>query len=171
MKPPARLVLLLALAVSALSAAPASARLPVDGLTAHFTACPAVGGSCSTPETGEIWIAPDDGKFEFWHELGHVFDYRTLDDTARAWFTHQFGRDGQPWESTSDAPAVGGRATEERFADAFALCHLHPHLHFRRRGGMRVYTWETSSGYLPTPRQHTRICNAIAVFELTRPRG
>lgn len=147
-------------------------RMPVSGLTAHFTGCPDYedGGSCASPETAEIWLAPDADEFDFWHEVGHVFDHQALDGRARAWLTRKLGFSAAtPWTSDAaeaDIAIFGTRTPDEVFADAFAACWLGRRPNGTLRGGMRVTNWQTGYGYRPSVRQHRRICNAISVYAL-----
>jgi hypothetical protein len=170
-----RLAVITAALMTLVVAPAAGARpLPVDGLTVHRESCPDYedGGSCARPETAEIWIAPDADRFDFWHEIGHVWDERVLDDRTRAWFAHKFRRlgvqPGDPWLGDHAFYARGGGAplAGELFADAFALCWTNwkP----RRRAGLVVSGWPIAYGYTPGMRLHRRICNAIAVLELVR---
>lgn len=160
-------------ALALLAAPAASARdMPVTGLTAHFTACPyyADGGSCAQPETAEVWIAPGSSRFEFWHEVGHVFDHQVLDDRAHSWFTRVLGfASGTPWEADEgfyEDHDFSQKSPDEMFADAFAACWLR--MKPRRQGGLLVSEWTTAYWYQPSVRQHRRVCNGIAVLGLVR---
>lgn len=147
--------------------------MPVEDLTVHYWACPFFkdGGSCSTPETAEIWIAPGTGAFDYWHEVGHVFDQQALTDQARAWMTARLGfAAGTAWDPTpaqSEPLQINApRTPSEVFADAFAACWLGMKPGGVRRHGMRFVEWMTGYSYYPTVRQHRRICNGIAVYAL-----
>jgi hypothetical protein len=147
--------------------APAGAHAAMDdGVTVHREACPfyADGGSCATPDTGEAWVEPGAGRFAYWHEVAHVWERRALADEHRAWFADLFGFPaGTAWDQGT---GPGTRGPSEVFADAFAACATRARVRGVRRGGMVVSAWSTAYGYLPTARQHQRVCNAIAVADL-----
>jgi hypothetical protein len=85
------------------------------------------------------------GRFEFFHELGHMYDDRVLTDQDRATFLRTMGYGSQWWTKT-DPPA-------ERFADAYALCAM-----WRRPTSFII---GGDYGYRPTPRQYRRVCALI----------
>lgn len=138
-------------------------------VTVHHADCPdyADGGSCADMATNEIWLAPNSGSFERWHEIGHLFDAQVLTDPDRAWFMRAFRMTGEWVRGTGDE-CLGKRCPDELFADAYAACANDLRPEGRRRDGMTVSDWTTSYGYFPTARQHRRVCNGIAVIGLVR---
>lgn len=122
------------------------------------TPCPyyAEGGSCSYTDSDAIYLAPGTGASVRYHEIGHQFDRQVLTDADRAWFMRLF-----------DIGATWDGAVEETFADAYAACAIPP-VRMVRRYGMRVFTFTTEFGYMPTFRQYRLACNAIAVIGLVR---
>jgi hypothetical protein len=161
---------LLAIFVSfAALAAPTSAlALERPAATVHYgTECPfyADGGSCATPEAGEIWLAPGASKFTLWHELGHIFDHDVLTDPQRAWFARLLGFKDVTWDQGT---GPGTRGPSEVFADAFATCATERPV--RRRGKWATTTNEVAYGWNYTPRQYRRVCTGIAVAQyLAKP--
>jgi len=78
----------------------------------------------------------------YWHELGHVFDMQVL---APSGLRPAFAAiDGRPWTTP---------ASEERFAQAYALC---AHNKILRRPYKSEY-----HAFSLTPRQFLRVCRLI----------
>ena len=126
--------------------------------------------SCADQENAVIWLAPDADRFTRWHELGHLFDAQLLTDADRAWFTARLGfAAGTPWIGDDDAWAeYGGMVVPaEHFADAYAMCALGLSPGGRRgRDGRIEVGWIDTYGYMPSVRQHRRICDAITRLAL-----
>jgi hypothetical protein len=153
----------LAVVVFAFSAPDAVALQRPAATVHHEQACPYYEDrvSCARPDTGEIWLAPGAGRFEMWHELGHVFDHDVLTDPQRDWFTRVLRFDpGTPWD---DGTGFGTRGPSEVFADAFATCATRKRP--QRRGAWVVSTHEAAYGWNYTRDEYRRVCTAIAVLQ------
>lgn len=120
-----------------------------------------------------VRIADLHWRFGLAHELGHVFDERSLDAGERQRFAtlqaqtydehgRADGTDGSedlPWLTLAENP--DGTVTSsygdlgEVFADAYANCRL-------GRVVASGHLWETGYGYDPAPQQHRAICKLIA---------
>jgi len=169
---PSRLLAALAaaLALACLPAATADARVtgdwgyyaavssrfdvPLPDVYVHRGGCPEyVYGDwrppCSSPETREVWIPDGAGRFALAHELGHQFDEQYLTDPDRAWLRRLMRAPRGDWWRPSGAG--------EWFADYYADCAI----------GLGRTSRE---GYAsrPSPLRLQRVCNAIAVWGLTR---
>jgi hypothetical protein len=81
-----------------------------------------------------------------YHELGHAFDIRVLNQRDRERFKRIIGIRRRGWFSGALPPS-------EWFADGYAACAI------RRRAGRRARP--TFYGYAPTTRQHARVCRLI----------
>ena len=81
------------------------------------------------------------------HELGHLFDFRVLNDRDRARFKRLLGQTARRWTSSGD------NSPRERFAEAYSWC-----ARYRR---IRSIGRFTTYGYDPSPRQHVAICRLI----------
>lgn len=150
--------------------------IPAD-VVVHREPCPGHAEPTACAIEGNVWILPVSGPEVLWHEIGHAVENRLLDSHpgARAWFIAAFGYPaGTPWWSGWQERSPG-----ELFAEAYGRCHLNwrprsSSIRVKHRGGMRVSVEVRRGGvagyaYDPTPRQHRRICNAIAVLELLHP--
>ena len=89
-----------------------------------------------------------------YHELGHLFDWRVLNNRDRRRFKRLLGKSRQGWFSGREKPA-------EQFAEAYSFC-----ARYRRIRSIRTYT---TYGYDPSPAQHRRACQMIV--EAARPSG
>ena len=89
-----------------------------------------------------------------YHELGHVFDLRVLNNRERRGFKKIMGIRRKGWFRGALPPA-------EWFADGYARCAYRTRV--RRRQGSSPY------GFRPTVRQHRRICLLLA--RAAAPRG
>ena len=58
---------------------------------------------------------------QFWHELGHQFDYHSLDASERAWLLVHMSKSG-PWEQRDQ----GQGSPHETFAEVYAQCAASP---------------------------------------------
>jgi hypothetical protein len=107
-------------------------------------------------------------RFTKWHEIGHVFDYQALTDEQRAWFARELGFN--PASSWLPEPDDHESATAgEVFADAYAMCAMNRSpAGSRTRRGRIVVNWQSGYGYMPTVRQHRRVCNAIWFVAIAR---
>jgi hypothetical protein len=135
-------------------------------LVKHRAPCPDEGdgradgkseiGACADPTTGRVWVAPGLGRFAWSHEIGHVWWEQVAAERDRRWITYKLG-----WPRYTEwCGGEHGMPTPcELAADAYAACDL---------GLTPAGRWETSYGYLPTVRQHRRICNAIVAIGLAR---
>jgi hypothetical protein len=100
----------------------------------------------------------DGNRFAVLHELGHAYDATMMDAGERNRFARLAGMNDLLWTWSDDvngALVQGSGTPAERFADAYAACRM----------ALVVgsgHTWWTSYGYLPTARQHRRICKTIA---------
>lgn len=116
--------------------------------------------SCTDMNTADVFLAPGATRFERLHELGHQFDRQVLTDHVRAWLTPKLGFPaGTPWSAGHELDLAEDEPAE-RFADAYAHCS---------QGTLP--SSEISYGYLAGPRRHHRVCNAISMAWLTRPRA
>jgi hypothetical protein len=93
-------------------------------------------------------------RLVLYHELGHVFDFRVLNNGERRRFKRILGIRRSGWFG-------GGLPPAEWFADAYSAC------------ATRLGTWRrassTSYGYTPSRRQHRRACSLIR--RAAAPRG
>lgn len=104
--------------------------------------------SCTAPPGDDIWLREpvQTLRYALTHELGHRFDYRVMNEPARAAFRRIID-DRRPWR------ARGGNSPHEQFAEAYGLCMRH-----RRVRGAAVIG---SYGYLVTTAKHHRVCRLI----------
>lgn len=96
--------------------------------------------------TASIFMASGFTPLEYWHELGHVFDYqRGRTGNLRGRFLALL-RDRRPWRSS------GGNSPHEQFAEAYAFCAtgVHP-------DDASAYGYD----YNPSRRIHRLICRTI----------
>ena len=70
--------------------------------------------SCTGPGQ-PIYLATTDRR-DYWHEMGHQFDYTRLDDGERNRFRRAI-REQRPWVSSPNSP-------HEQFAEAYTVCAL-----------------------------------------------
>jgi len=90
--------------------------------------------SCAHPAQDAVYIDPavkaqGEWRLVIAHELGHVWDYQHLNDSARARYAALVGAAGAPWLSTGGALLTNTFADlppGETFAEAYALCALGP---------------------------------------------
>jgi hypothetical protein len=157
-------VLLLAAVFLIAGCAPASGALlrPYEERVHVDTPCPA-GGEGSCVMTPDIYLAEGAGRFELWHERGHLFDAQVLTDAQRAWFTRMLKMEG-PWDQGT---GMGTRGPSEVFADAYATCAIGPQP-VRAKGAWAVSNSDVAYGYDVGPRRHRRICTAISVVTWIR---
>lgn len=78
-----------------------------------------------------------------YHELGHLFDWRVLNNRERRRFKRLIGMGSRGWFSGSTPPA-------EQFAEAYSFC-----ARYRRIKSIRAYT---TYGYDPSPASHREAC-------------
>jgi hypothetical protein len=89
-----------------------------------------------------------------YHELGHLFDWRVLNNRERRRFKRLVGKPNSGW--------FGGKAPPgERFAEAYSFC-----ARFRRIKSIRGYS---TYGYDPSPSEHQAACKLIKAA--AKPRG
>jgi hypothetical protein len=113
--------------------------------------------ACSDEDT--VYLTDMAGRFDRWHETGHVFDDEVLTDEDRVLFTRLLGFTPGSWlrgyEELDGGPVTfmaGVRSPSEHFADAYAACAL----------GLDPDTnWVDGYGYHPSARQHRRVCRAM----------
>jgi hypothetical protein len=89
-----------------------------------------------------------------YHELGHLFDWRVLNNRERRRFKKLIGKSRQGWFKGRPQPA-------EQFAEAYSFC-----ARYRRIRSVRAYA---TYGYDPSPRAHRAICTLIR--NAAKPRG
>jgi len=89
-----------------------------------------------------------------YHELGHLFDWRVLNNRERRRFKRLVGKARQGWFR-------GPREPAEQFAEAYSFC-----ARYRRIKSIRAYT---TYGYDPSPGEHRAACRLIR--EAAKPRG
>ena len=121
-------------------------RLVLRGCPRHpqFAAC------VISSRPRRIYLKRDLGRRQarmlLYHELGHMFDLRVLNNRERRDFRRIVGRRGARWLRTSRPPG-------EWFADGYSLCARHRTIRRRPR--------RTPYGYRPSPRTHRRVCRLI----------
>jgi hypothetical protein len=81
-----------------------------------------------------------------YHEAGHLFDYRVMNNADRRAFKRIVGKRGQGWFKGREEPA-------EQFAEAYSFC-----ARYRRIRSIDRYT---TYGYDPSPAQHRKACRLI----------
>lgn len=81
-----------------------------------------------------------------YHELGHFYDFRVLNNSDRRRFKRLVGRPRDRWSG-------GGRLPAEQFAEAYSFC-----ARYRRIKSIRAFT---TYGYDPSPKQHRAACRLI----------
>jgi len=81
-----------------------------------------------------------------YHELGHLFDLRVMNNGDRRRFKKIVGRPRRPWYG-------GANPTSEWFGEAYAFC-----ARYRRIRSVRSYAMY---GYNPTPAEHEAACRLI----------
>ena len=89
-----------------------------------------------------------------YHELGHLFDWRVLNNRERRRFKRLVGRSKSGWFSGKTQPA-------EQFAEAYSFC-----ARYRRIKSIRGYA---TYGYDPSPAAHRAACKLIA--DAAKPEG
>ncbi len=82
------------------------------------------GSSCAWRDSDTIYLSPEDGRKEFFHELGHFFDYTVLSDASRARFLRIMG-DDREWISPPNSP-------HEQFAVVYRYLALRGKRHARQ---------------------------------------
>jgi hypothetical protein len=82
-----------------------------------------------------------------YHELGHLFDWRVLNNRDRRRFKRLVGQPRQGWFR-------GRREPAEQFAEAYSFC-----ARYRRIKSIRTYA---TYGYDPSPAAHRAACRLIA---------
>ena len=121
---------------------------------------PVLLGCVWTPAPRTLYLYPraPDLRTVLYHELGHTFDLRVLNQRERAKFKRIIGIRRRGWFSGALPPA-------EWFADGYKACAIRSRV--RRRAHPTFY------GYAPTRRQHAHVCRLIhdaAAPEGRRPR-
>lgn len=91
---------------------------------------------------------------QFLHELGHVFDFTTMNDRSRSAFQAVTG-DRRPWH------AGYTRSPSEQFAEAYRTCAVYRRPPHYELGGLFA-----AAAYRPTADQWLRACNVIAAAAL-----
>ncbi len=84
-------------------------------------------------------------KATFFHELGHLFDFRLMSTRERQAFKRLSGQRRRRWFGGVDPPS-------ERFAEAYSLCARHSRI---RRAARGTY------GFRTHPRRHAAVCRLI----------
>jgi hypothetical protein len=81
-----------------------------------------------------------------YHEAGHLFDYRVMNNADRRAFKRIVGKRRQGWFNGREEPA-------EQFAEAYSFCARYRRIHSIDR--------YTTYGYDPSPEQHRKACRLI----------
>ena len=82
-----------------------------------------------------------------YHELGHLFDWRVLNNGDRRRFKRLVGKPRSSWFRGRNSPS-------EQFAEAYSFC-----ARYKRIRSIRAYT---TYGYDPSPAEHRAACRLIA---------
>jgi hypothetical protein len=93
-------------------------------------------------------------RWALYHELGHVFDFRVLNNKERRGFRRIMGIRENRWFG-------GRRRAAELFGEGYASC--------ARFGSRRAPRRRSVYGYAPTTRQHRATCRLIR--RAAAPRG
>lgn len=138
-----------------LAALLALALVPVPAVNVNFEPCPGYDrlgvAGCYIAETNTAYVPQRDDNDTLWHEVGHAFDARHLDDGERDAFMclPAMWLDPGLYERR-----CGGTWDEEAFADAYANCAL-GYTPANRR-------FMNGFGYEPTTvRRHRNACRFI----------
>jgi hypothetical protein len=117
---------------------------------------PELAGCVFTARPRTFYMRPSarDPRTVLYHELGHAFDLRVLNQRERGAFKRIVGIRRRGWFNGALPPA-------EWFADAYAGCAYRVQL---RRPARR-----TAYGYRPTRRQHARVC--LLIRKAAAPKG
>jgi hypothetical protein len=131
--------------------ASSSAPLPRGPIEVRLQECPSGArwfAGCAFVDRGRVYLGKEARYVDrFFHELGHIFDDRTLTDALRARFAALVGRPGEwGWTATSSNPPI------EQFAEAYSMCARHRQIKAVAYG---MYN------YTPTPAVHRRACAII----------
>lgn len=117
---------------------------------------PLFAGCVFTARPRTLYLSPSARapRLVLYHELGHAFDFRVLNNRERRRFKRILGIQRSGWFG-------GGLPPSEWFADAYSAC------------ATRLGEWRralsSSYGYRPTRRQHLRACALIR--RAAAPRG
>ena len=106
--------------------------------------------ACTNNE--QMWIPVRD-RHIFLHEVGHLFDFRVMNNLAREWFKQLIG-DSRPWVAPRGQPA---ESPSEKFAEAYSACARHRTVHEIYYG---LYN------YAAGPKLHRRVCRLIRLVAL-----
>jgi hypothetical protein len=119
---------------------------------------PELAGCVFTLRARTFYMKPGvpDPRRLLYHELGHVFDFRVLNNRDRRRFKRILGIHSRGW-------MLGGLPPSEWFADGYAACAIRGRIHRRAR--------PTEYGYAPTRRQHARVCRLIRAAVAPRSPG
>jgi hypothetical protein len=131
--------------------ASSAAPLPRGAVEVRLQECPSGArwfAGCAFVDRGRVYLGKEARYVDrFFHELGHIFDDRTLNDALRTKFAKLIGRAGEwGWTATSKNPPI------EQFAEAYSMCARHRQIK-EVAYGMYDYT--------PTPAVHRRACAII----------
>lgn len=154
-------------------------RIPIPPwvLRLNFADCPAYNDEdvwgCASPTGDEIWVSPrtDRGMMRhlFFHEVGHWFDVRALNDHDRDVFRRIAGvgalrqayglRGNGSWFAPAPRRNVSSvmLAPSEVFADAFDACAGYN----RADGVLPIYWWPY---WWPSQRRHRHVCEWLRVI-------
>jgi len=121
----------------------AASLLPAPVMVVKQGVCPGYLTACYDWDTNTATFeTAADLRRSFYHEQGHAFDRNTL---APQGLRSAFARiDGRPWTTP---------ASEERFAQAYALCATNRILRRVFTSAYHAFRW--------TPAQHAQTCNLI----------
>lgn len=131
-------------------------------VTVYFSGCPGnrrFDGCVNKRRPSVIHLRPRAGRLLFYHELGHLFDYRLLTSADRLTFRRLTGAAppaARSWRG-------GSNPLSERFAEAYALCS-------RYRTVKRPIVRRASHfRYAASARTHRSVCRLIKRVGERRP--
>jgi hypothetical protein len=125
----------------------------VDGrVKVVLTGCPAHRGAVGCVYSNRLSTVYIDQRravlpATLYHELGHLFDWRVLNNRDRRRFKRLIGQSRRGWFEGKRQPA-------EQFAEAYSFC-----ARYRRIKSIRAYA---TYGYDPSPSDHRAACRLIA---------
>jgi hypothetical protein len=156
---------------------------PAGALEVRMGVCPGASraAGCWIRELGLIYLL-DENPITAMHEMGHAFDTRNLDDGERAVLAPVLlkGATDATWSrcgvvNTPDYGLRENKCPTELFGEAYAACALKAlpervELFRTRRGTVggrgraATSTWPFAYGYMPSLKQHRRVCALIRAF-------
>jgi hypothetical protein len=110
--------------------------------------CATTRGGCASPGILSYRPGPGLGRFAFYHELGHEFDFLEPAWERQRWRFLAIMRLGARWRTDT-----GHESPHEKFADAYAHCARSPRWPIDGR--------ISGTTYYPTVSQHRKVCALI----------